>query len=229
MADAIVSVLRAIQDIQDLGVRVAPTGLPTAESPIVESISPPSFFGVDMKLPVVQSFAVTVRCPRVSTKNSYPLDVVVDGERGALAQASLEVTCVPRPVEPEPVLPLSLFVPVAVVPPPPPRPPDPIPEPNPNPNPNPQQNPQAQAGFAAQEQRQPQLAVAHQVPPVENAAAEGVRIDDFQMTAHDQQSRIPPVGFIFTAGGITALYAYAALVRGNPRLAHARNRRARRR
>lgn len=229
MADAIVSVLRAIQDIQDLEVRVSPSGVTTTDSPLVESIAPQGFLGVDMKQPVVQTFSVTVRCPRVTTKNRYPLDVSVGGDRGALARASLQVTCVPRPVEPEPILPLPLFVPVAVVPPPPPRPPDPIPEPNPNPNPNPQQNPQAQAGFAAQEQRQPQLAVAHQVPPVEDAAAEGVRIDDFRMTAHDEQSRIPPVGFIFTAGGITALYAYAALVRGNPRLAHARNRRARRR
>jgi hypothetical protein len=231
MADAIVSVLSAIQDVQDLTVRVSPAASQTAESEIVESVVPQAFLGVDLKLGTLKQFDVKVACPNVRTTTTYPLDVVVDRSRGGqLADAWLEVTCVaPRRPEPEPVLLLAPFVPVAAIPPPPPRPPDPVPEPNPNPNPNPQQNPQAQAGFAAQEQRQPQLAVAHQAPPVEDAAAEGVRIDEFRMTAHDEQSRIPPVGFIFGAGAVTSIYAYAALARGKPRLARARNGRARRR
>ena len=229
MADAIVSVLSAIRDVQNLAVDVSPRFSVGTDSEIVESVSPEAFLGVDMKQPTYQEFSVTVRCPNVRMKTTHPLTVAVNRRGGVLADASLNVSCVPRrDPEPDPVLFVAPFVPVAAVPPPPPRPPDPVPEPNPNPNPNPQQNPQAQAGFAAQDQRQPQLAVAHQAPPAEEAAAEGVRIDEFNMTAHDE-SRIPPVGFIFAAGAVTSIYAYAALARGKPRLAHARNRRARRR
>ena len=220
MADAIVEILDAIQDIQDLTVDVAPATDVTADSPVVSGVEPTLFPQVDLKEANAREFSVTVRCPSVPRRTTYPLRVAVSRATGPLEDAALTVTCVPRPGE-EFVPMVSPFVPVALVPPPPPRPPDPIPEPNPNPNP--QQNPQAQAGFAAQEQQQPQVAVAHQVDPGAQAARQGAT-DEYLMSAREE-SKIPPVGFVFAAGAITSLYAYAAVSRGKVRTAHARGKR----
>jgi len=220
MADAIVGVLDAIEDIQDLTVSVVPAADVTADSPVVSSVEPTLFPQVDLKEANAREFSVTVRCPAVQRRTTYPLRVGVSRATGPLEDASLSVVCVPRPGE-EFVPAISPFVPVALVPPPPPRPPDPIPEPNPNPNP--QQNPQAQAGFAAQEQQQPQVAVAHQVDPGAQAAQQGAS-DEYLMSAREE-SKVPPVGFVFAAGAITSLYAYAAVSRGKVRTAQARGKR----
>lgn len=220
MADAIVGVLDAIEDIQDLTVSVVPAADVTAESSVVSSVEPTLFPQVDLKEANARQFSVTVRCPSVPRRTTYPLRVAVSRSTGPLEDAALSVVCVPRQGE-EFVPAISPFVPVALVPPPPPRPPDPIPEPNPNPNP--QQNPQAQAGFAAQEQQQPQVAVAHQEGPGVQAAQQGAT-DDYLMSAR-KESKVPPVGFVFAAGAITSLYAYAAVSRSKVRTAHARGKR----
>lgn len=224
MADAIVNMLQALQDIQDLTVSVTDTADPTAEVRVLEEIFPSILPHVDLKEPSAHAFGVTVRCPYVPKRTLFPLRVAVSRRAGALAEASLNVVC-KGPPEEEQIRIFPAFVPVAVVPPPPPRPPDPVPEPNPNPQPNPQQNPQAQAGFAAQEQQQPQVALAAQSLP--EPAVEAALTDEYMMSAHDEQSRIPPVAFIYAAGGITSIYAYAMATRKRPRTAHARARRRR--
>jgi hypothetical protein len=225
MADAIVNVLQAIQDIQDLTVSVSPAVGVAGPSRVLDSYSPTVFPRVDLKQPSEHEFDVTVGCPRVSRKTTYPMSVRVSRRGGALGSASLTVVCNPRPhEEPTPILPV--FTPIAAILPPLPRPPDPIPEPNPNPQPNPQQNPQA--GFAAQEQKQPQVALAQlQGPelPVEGETAS----DEYFATARHQESDIPPLAFIFAAAGITSAYAYVVLARPRTRTAHAGNRRRRRR
>ena len=225
MADAIVNMLQALQDIQDLEVSVTHAFDPAAEVRVLDSVEPSVIPRVDLKEPSAHNFGVTVRCPYVPERTVFPLRVAVSRRGGELANAFLTVICKGPPPGEEPVRVLSAFVPVAIVPPPPPRPPDPIPEPNPNPNPNPQQNPQAQAGFAAQEQQQPQVALAAQTGP--EPVVEEALTDEYMMSRHDEQSRIPPVGFIFAAGGITSIYAYAMATRQRSRTAHARNRRRR--
>lgn len=225
MAEAIVNMLQALQDIQDLTVSVTNTVDPAADVRVLDAIVPSVLPRVDLKEPSAHAFGVTVRCPYVPKRTVFPLRVAVSRRAGALADASLTVVCKGPPPEEEVVRVLSAFVPVAIVPPPPPRPPDPIPEPNPNPNPNPQQNPQAQAGFAAQEQQQPQVALAAQQGP--EAVVEEALTDEYMMSRHDEQPRIPPIAFIYAAGGITSIYAYAMATRQRSRTAHARNRRRR--
>lgn len=229
MSDAIVNILEAIQDVQDLTPRVIPGPEVSATSDIVSAIEPSFFPKVDLKEPSAHEFNVTVTCPQVDRKTLFPLSVQVARSSGALSSASLHVTCKPKPKpkeKEEPVPIFAAFVPVAAIIPPPPRPPDPVPEPNPNPQPNPQQNPQAQAGFAAQEQQQPQVAVAHQeLPPDVAPAAENGPTDEYYMSA--RRERVPPVGFIYAAGAMTSIYAYA-LARQRTRTAHARARRRRR-
>ncbi|MDQ3964006.1 MAG: VWA domain-containing protein [Actinomycetota bacterium] len=223
MADAIVNMLQALEDIQDLDVSVSHAADPAADVRVLESIVPEVLPRVDLKEPSAHAFEVSVRCPYVPQRTLFPLRVAVARRGGVLADASLTVICKGPPPGEEPVRVLAPFVPAAIVPPPPPRPPDPVPEPNPNPNPNPQQNPQTQAGFAAQEQQQPQVALAAQTGP--EPVVEEALTDEYMMSSHDEQSRIPPVGFIFAAGGITSIYAYAMATRLRSRTAHARNRR----
>jgi hypothetical protein len=225
MADAIVNVLKAIEDIQDLDVAVSDAVGVDGAPRVLESVTPEIFPQVDLKEPSAHEFDVTIRCPRVTGKTRYPLDVTVSRRGGALGSASLTVVCKPRPQdEPVPILPV--FTPIAAVLPPLPRPPDPIPEPNPNPQPNPQQNPQA--GFAAQEQQQPQVALAQQEGPALPVEEEGAS-DEYFATARHHESDIPPLAFIFAAAGITSAYAFAALARQRTRTAHVGNRRQRRR
>ncbi|MGH2757905.1 MAG: hypothetical protein ACRDI3_08965, partial [Actinomycetota bacterium] len=224
MSDAIVSVLEAIQDIQDLTVSVSPSVGIEGPSRVVESFAPTVFPNVDLKEPSAHEFDVTVTCPHIARKTTSPLNVTVARRGGALGAASLTVVCKPRPgEEPTPILPV--FTPIAAILPPLPRPPDPIPEPNPNPQPNPQQNPQA--GFAAQEQQQPQVALAQQQGP-ELPVEEESASDEYFATARHHESDIPPLAFIFAAAGVTSVYAFAALARRRTRTAHAGNRRRRR-
>jgi hypothetical protein len=227
MTDAIVNVVKAIEDIQDLSITAGPGADPYAMSPIVESITPTILPARDLKEPTYGNFEVTVRCPHVVRPTLFPVDVRVSRPGSAIASADLNVNCVPIVKKAE-VLPLlAAIIPVAAVPPPPPRPPDPVPEPNPNPQPNPQGNPQT--GFAAQEQQQPQVALAGQegagVEP--DVAAESAP-DEFFMS-DNSESRVPPVGFIFTAAAITSLGGYLLVTNQRTRTAHARNRRDRRR
>lgn len=226
MTDAIVNVLAAIQDIQDLSVN-ALTGDSTVRAPseIVESINPSVFPAVDLKEPSAHQFDLTVRCPQVGRDTTFPIDLSVTQRGIALGQSELTVVCKPIVKREGPPI-AAPFVPLAAIAAPVPRPPDPIPEPNPNPQPNPQHNPQAQAGFAAQEQQQPQVAVAHNEVIVPEAA-EQPATDEYMMSAHDE-SRVPPLAFVFATAGITAVYAYSVLTRTRTRTAHARNRRTRR-
>ncbi len=226
MADAIVNVLEAVQDIQDLDVTVTSSVDAESSSEVVEAIEPEMFPAVDLKEPSRHAFDLTIACPEVAKRTTYPLRVAVNRRGGPLGTADLTLVCDPRPgPKKDRVLPfLTAFTPVAAVLPPPPRPPDPVPEPNPNPQPNPQQNPQGQAGFAAQEQQQPQVALAHGNPP---EATEQIATEDHFMTAR-RESRVPPVGFVFAAGAITSLFAYMA-ARTTVRTQGAHGRRRRRR
>ena len=226
MSDAIVNVLQAIQDVQDLGVTVSPSVGVSGTSRVVESVVPTVFPRVDLKEPSAHSFEVAVRCPHVSTKTTYPLSVEAARRGGVLGSASLTVVCTPRPGR-GPVPPFPVFTPIAAIIPPLPRPPDPIPEPNPNPQPNPQQNPQA--GFAAQEQQQPQVALAQQDGPAVPVEEEEAAGDEYFATARHQETGVPPLAFIFAAAGITSAYAYVALTRQRTRTAHAGARPGRRR
>lgn len=243
MADAIVGMVEAITDVQDVTISVNPTSEASPgitdtggsdASEVVRSVSPALLPERDLIKAFTDPFVVEVRCPRVEERTLFPLRVDVRGKVLPLAGASLNVICKPPPSkekqEPPPEVPLlSLFVPVAAVPPPPPRPPEPIPEPNPNPNPNPQSNPQAQAGLAAQEQQQPQVALAHQSVPEPAPAAANNSEHHHLMSSNDgSDSSIPPLGFIFAAAGITALYGYITLVQERVRTAEARSRRRRR-
>ena len=227
MADAIVHVLEAVQDIQDLTVEATPPIDPSAESEVVESIAPSVLPQLDLKEANSGTFDVTVRCPHVPRPTLFPVQVSVSRPGSLVASADLDVRCVPVVKKEPEAFPLAVFVPVAAVPPPPPRPPDPVPEPNPNPNPNPQQNPQAQAGFAAQKQQQPQVALAGQEGAAAPDTAENAA-DEFFMTDHSD-SRVPPLAFIFTTGAVTAIGGYVLLTRQRTQTAQARNRRNRRR
>jgi hypothetical protein len=227
MAEAIVNVLNAIQDVQSLLPTATSAVAPGAISPVIESIEPPVLPAIDLKKGARMGFDLTARCPDVPRKTRFPVTVAVERNGAPLADAALEVVCVPIIRKPEPTtVPLfAAFVPVAAVPPPPPRPPDPVPEPNPNPQPNPQQNPQA--GFVAQEQQQPQLALAGQEGPAEDVATEGAA-DEFFMSRY-QESRIPPLGFIFTAASVTSLAGYVLITQRRTRTAHVGSRTTRRR
>jgi hypothetical protein len=226
MADAIVNVLNAIEDVRSLGVVATPTTDTTMDSPVIDSIEPAVLPEIDLKEPNHLEFEVTARCPHVTRRTTFPVRVAVQRSSTALGEGTLEVTCVPPPSPPEPAVVFAAFVPIAAVPPPPPRPPDPIPEPNPNPQPNPQQNPQAQAGFAAQEQQQPQVALAGQESGAHQPAKEGASTDEYMYSR--RESRIPPVGFIFTAAAISSVYGYVLVSRTRTRTAHVQNRRSRR-
>ena len=225
MADAIVHVLEAVQDVQDLAIDAGPAVDPSAHSEVVESVIPEVLPQLDLKEANSGTFEVTVTCPHVPHPTSFPVRVSVSRPGASVAGAALDVRCVPVVKKEPDYFPFPAFVPVAAVPPPPPRPPDPIPEPNPNPNP--QQNPQAQAGFAAQKQHQPQVALAGQEAPAPDVADEGASEEFFMSDA--RQSRVPPVAFIFTTGAITAVGSYLLLARQRTQTAHARNRRNRRR
>lgn len=228
MADAIVHVLEAVQDIQDLSVVAGPRVDPNAESEVVESVTPSVLPQLDLKEANSGHFEVTVRCPHVPRPTLFPVKVGVSRPGSLVASATLDVKCTPVVKKEPEAFPLAVFVPVAAVPPPPPRPPDPVPEPNPNPNPNPQQNPQTQAGFAAQKQQQPQVALAGQEGAPGPDVAEDSAADEFFMTDHTD-SRVPPVAFIFTTGAVTAIGGYVLLTRQRSQTAQARNRRHRRR
>jgi len=225
MADAIVHVLEAVQDVQDLAIDAGPVVDPSAHSEVVESVTPEILPQLDLKEANTGTFEVTVTCPHVPQTTLFPVRVSVSRPGASVAGAALDVRCVPVVKKEPDYFPFPAFVPVAAVPPPPPRPPDPVPEPNPNPNP--QQNPQAQAGFAAQKQHQPQVALAGQEAPAPDVAEEGASEEFFMSDA--RQSRVPPVAFIFTTGAITAVGSYLLLARQRTQTAHARNRRNRRR
>lgn len=224
MADAIVNVLNAVQDIQDVAIQVARSNA-AVQGDIVESVTPSAFPATDLKQPHNLDFDVTVRCPRVQDRTVFPLDVAVGTSRITLGSADLIVVCDPK-VKPEPSPPLPPpFVPLLALPFPPVRPPEPIPEPNPNPQPNPQGNPQAQAGMASQEQKQPQLAAVHQEsgqmelqPESENKGG-----DQFLMTAHEQAQGIQP-GAVFVTGAVlmTLIYGFATMRREQLRTQHQR-------
>jgi hypothetical protein len=233
MADVIVHVVEAVQDIQDLRPAVTPSTSLTVQSEVVDSVSPNLFPERDLKQPQGLSFDVTVRCPDVRERKTFPLTVGVDARRSRLADASLVVVCKPPPPREEeepPVLPvLSAFVPRAAILPPPPRPPEPVPEPNPNPNPNPQANPQPQAGFALQRQEQPQLAFAYddgiKQQPVYRQAS-----DDLNMSTPRRRPGAPAGLFVVAAGALSSLFAYVLALersRHDPGPAYARRRRRR--
>jgi hypothetical protein len=224
MAEAIVNVLNAIEDVRSLEVVASPTTDPTASSPVVDSIEPQVLPAVDLKKPHHLEFNVTARCPLVTRRTLFPVNVAVERSTTPLGDGTLEVMCVPPPAPKEPPPLLPAIVPIAAVPPPPPRPPEPIPEPNPNPQPNPQHNPQAQAGFAAQEQQQPQLALAGQEGVAPDVAEEGAQSDEFMASSH-QESRVPPVAFIFTTAAMTSAFGYVLVTRNRTRTAHASRRR----
>jgi len=228
IADVIVHVVEAVQDIQDLRPAVTPSTSLKVQSEVVDSVSPGVFPKRDLKQPQGLSFDVTVRCPDVRERKTFPLTVGVDAQRTRLADASLVVVCKPPPAREEqepPVLPvLSAFVPRAVVLPPLPRPPEPVPEPNPNPNPNPQANPQPQAGFALQRQEQPQLAFAYEEgPPAYRHANE-----DLNMSTPRRRPGAPGGAFVIAAGALTSLFAYVMALersRHQPGPAYVRRRR----
>lgn len=228
MADAIVNIVSALQDVRQLDVQAGPKVSPTSESEVVTDIAPDPLPPLDLKKPSAAQFSLTVTCPHVPRKTVFPIEVGVASYSRTFASAELDVVCVPIMEKAEVLTLFSAFVPIAAVPPPPPRPPDPVPEPNPNPQPNPQQNPQAQAGFAAQEQQQPQLALANQEgAAAPEVASEGAAADDFYMSDNSER-RIPPIGFIFTTATITCLGGYLVMARERTRTAPARNRRGRR-
>lgn len=223
MSDAITNVIRAVTDIQDLTVSIAPTVDSEGATEIIDDSFSVVKEGLDLKQNQSFGFDVPVRCPHVNRDTSYPLTLRVNKPGVTLAQASLTVVC-KAPKAPKPVVPLlSIFVPVAAIPPPPPRPPDLVPEPNPQPNP--QSNPQAQAGFAAQEQQQPQVAIAEQASEPE--AAEERATEELFMTAHEEE-RVPPFAFVFATAVITSIYGYITVVQPRTRTAFAGRRRRRR-
>jgi hypothetical protein len=224
MADAVVNVLNAVEDIQTLN--VVGSALGGADPEIIESIEPAAFPSVDLKEPSHHEFDLTVHCPRLTHKTINTYEINALNRELPLASASLTVVCKPVPVVEKKEIPiLATVIPIAAIVPPPPRPPEPVPEPNPNPQPNPQQNPQAQTGFAAQEQQQPQVALAHQEGPPVDVADEPI-VDEYFMSSR-RTSRIPPIAFVFAAGTITSVFAYA-IARRRFDLAGARNRRGRR-
>ena len=224
MANAIVSVLEAVQDIQDLDVQVSGPAEAVATPGTVMSVEPEILPSVDLKEPSFHTFDVTVHCPNVSTKKVYPLDVSVARRGGLVAEATLTLVCKPIPVkekkDPPPVV--LPFFPITAIFPPPPRPPEPVAEPNPNPQPNPQQNPQAQGAMATQKQEQTQLALAYDHVR-ENALARQMSSEQYSFTS-ERRSRIPPPGFIAAAAAMTMLFAYVMAVEKSKAVARAMNR-----
>ena len=227
MADAIVNVLNAIEDIQDLNVYVSPELSIGSASGVIESIEPATFPSIDLKKPSFHQFEVTVRCPRVLKKTVYPLNVDVARRSGILARGTLSLTCKPIPVKEKKreTPPLIAFFPIAAVLPPVPRPPEPVSEPNPNPQPNPQQQAQAQGAIAAQRQHQTQLALAHQ--QLQESAARELASEDFSFVNTRQESRVPPFGVIASAAVMTAAAAYGLALQRAHALKRAYNRRSR--
>jgi hypothetical protein len=225
MADAIVNVLHAVQDINTLSaVAYSPSVGPQGEPPeVVSKVSPGELTGVDLKESNRLPFSVEFRCPRLDRPTTFPIEVAVLDSGRKLGRAAVTVVCrVPAaPGDPVPVA--AAFVPLVSLPLPPPRPPDPVTNPNPNPQPNPQPHPQAQAGFASQEQEQPQVAVAHQeaqvAPHPEDAA------DQYLMTRHVEKSG-PSPGAIWLGSAVTMtlVYGFAMLRREQLRTQHARRR-----
>lgn len=213
MADAIVNVLNAVEDIQDVGVSVGPTEA-SARGAIDELVIPEAFPALDLKREQNLEFRVTVRCPRVDDKTTYPMDVRVGTDSLGLGSTTLVVTCDPKTKKepPPPIVPA--FVPLLALPFPPIRPPEPIPEPNPNPQPNPQSNPQAQSGLVQQEQKQQQLAAVHQESQMLQPESEEAGGQQFLMTQHKQSQGLQP-GAVFVTGAVlmTLLYGFATMRR----------------
>lgn len=213
MADAIVNVLNAVQDIQDVGASVVPAE-GSARGEIADAVTPEVFPARDLKQEQDLGFQVTVRCPRVDEKTTYPMDVRVGTDSLDLGDASLIVICDPKTKKEPPPPPVAPFVPLLALPFPPVRPPEPIPEPNPNPQPNPQGNPQAQSGLVQQEQKQPQLATVHQEAQMPQPESEEAGGEQFLMTQHKQSQGLQP-GVVFVTGAVlmTLAYGFATMAR----------------
>jgi hypothetical protein len=206
MADAIVHVLEAVQDVQDAVVSVVPATETPVEIDVVESLAPESFPQLDLKRPQDLAFDVTVTCPEVTKTTTLPLDVRVATVGGlGLGSAALEVVCLapPRPEEPEEIIPVTAFVPLVGLPLPPQRPPDPLPEPNPAPNT--QSNPQS--GFVSQEQKQPQAAMVHQESQSAGVAEE-TATDQYLMTRHVERTRAPFPAALWLGSVVTMTLIY---------------------
>ncbi|MFN2626036.1 MAG: hypothetical protein ABR520_08140 [Mycobacteriales bacterium] len=159
LADAIVSLVRAIRDHADVTVRA------DGDPNVVLGSAPAVFPHLDVKAHNVRSFRVGYTCPQsyAGHTTTATLRATVRGED--VASATAHVVCGPRraaiagPAAAPPAAALTRPVAAAVAPPPPPAP---LPQANSQANAqlNAQPQPQPNVGLAAQPQPQPQAAVA---------------------------------------------------------------------
>jgi hypothetical protein len=156
IAPAFINMLRGIKDLADVHVGVS------GPRDVVRPLGKATFASVNVKafntLPVPVEYA----CTQAHYGKDTPVTIAGFLRGASLVSTTATVRCLapqaPPPPVVEPVVPQPPKPPVAaaVAPPPPPA------QPNPNVNPNPNPNPQAQgnAGFASQEEKQAQLALA---------------------------------------------------------------------
>ena len=215
LAPAILSLLKALRDLTAVGFTVTSTD----HRPGVALMRPASIPLVDVKTDNLLGVRAVLNCPAgPDTTNPLTIGATVRGTQIATAHLTLECRALPK--APPPVIPVvPLIAPALVIPIAPPAPPAQLPQSNPNPNP--QAN--VQPGAAAEQQEDPQLAVAG-ADPVAEPDQEVVfdqQSSKMEMSAvHATTTTGPPPGFEFF------LVAIATVCAAGGAVAVARHRRA---
>lgn len=161
LTSAIVELLRSVKQEAGVELRVQ------ADPRVATAASQPTFPVVNLKAYARLPFDIAYSCVPALAGRTMPVQLEAVSREQVLARATARVLCglpvPPRPVPPAAPPPQH----AAAVAPAAPPPVAPIvhanPLPNPNPNPQMQPNLHAQAGMAANEQTQPQLALAGQL------------------------------------------------------------------
>jgi hypothetical protein len=153
VADAMVAMLNGIEDLADVDLAV------TGPRAVVRAKARLHFADVNVKKPSSYRLPVEFRCGEANLGTDTPVRISARSRGEEIVATTATVRCAtPEPPPAAPVIPP--LVAAALIPPAPPAPaPNVNPNVNPNLNPNPQLNPNA--GFAAQEEQELQLALAH--------------------------------------------------------------------
>ena len=190
LAPSIVSLLKALRDVTPVSFAVTSRD----HRPGIAILKPAVIPHVDVKADNDLGLKVMLSCPS-GADTTHPLSITSTIRGRQVASAGLTLECRAPIRQPPPVIPIvPIIAPALVIPVAPPAPPAQLPQSNPNPNP--QAN--VQPGAAAEEQQDPQLAIAG-ADPVAGPDDEVVFEKNTQeMSAvHAVSTTGPPPGFSY--------------------------------
>lgn len=155
LAPSIVSLLKALRDLTPVRFSVAEQKQGSPKDTNVARVSPTLVPQVDVKADNNLNLNVTLTCPK-GKDSSHTLNIATTIRNQVVARAFINLDCSTPPKLPPSVPVVPAVVAAVVVPVAPPAPPAQLPQQNPNPNP--QAN--VQPGAAAEEQEDPEVAIA---------------------------------------------------------------------